>query len=73
MTYQPNDRVRLTVPGNYADHEGAGRRLGVHLVFRVLHDLRVLDDTDGRVRVTHDVTGRRYVLPAKQLTRVGPA
>ena len=66
MTYQPNDRVRLTVPGNYPDmNDGAGRRLGVTLVFRVL-------DQDGdAVQVTHDTTGRRYVLPAKQLTRVG--
>ena len=67
MTYQPNDRVRLTVPGNYADlNDGAGRRLGVTLVFRVL------DDFGDAVKVAHDVTGRRYVLPAKQLTRVGP-
>ena len=67
MTYQPNDRVRLTVPGSYACvNDGAGRRLGVTLVFRVL-------DQDGdAVQVAHDVTGRRYVLPAKQLTRVGP-
>ena len=69
MTYQPNDRVRLTVPGNYADHEGAGRRLGVTLVFRVI---RNVEDDDRLLVVNHDTTGRRYVLPAKQLTRVGP-
>ena len=68
MTYQPNDRVRLTVPGNYADHEGAARRLGVTLVFRVI---RHLEDDDRLLVVTHDTTGRRYVLPAVQLTRVG--
>lgn len=67
MTYQPNDRVRLTVPGVYEDHEGYGSRLGVHLVFRV-HS----QQHDGLFQVTHDPTGRRYVLPAKQLTRVGP-
>lgn len=58
MTYQPNDRVRLTVPNTYADHEGFSRRLGVTSVYRVL-------DQDGdAVRVTHEITGRRYVLPA---------
>lgn len=66
MTYQPNDRVRLTVPGSYADlNTGTGQRLGVTLVFQVI-------DQDGdAVQVRHNTTGRRYVLPAKQLTRVG--
>jgi len=69
VTYQPNDRVRLTVPGTYADiNDGAGRRLGVTLVFRVI---RHVEDDDRLLVVNHDTTGRRYVLPAKQLTRVG--
>ena len=65
--YQPDDRVRLTVPGVYADHEGMTRRLGVTLVFR-FHS----QQAGGLVQVTHETTGRRYVLPAQQLTRVGP-
>ena len=69
MTYQPNDRVRLTVPGVYADHEGMTRRLGTTLVFRVI---RHVEDDDSLLVVNHDTTGRRYVLPAQQLTRVGP-
>ncbi len=64
-TYRHGERVRLTVPDNYADHLGASRRLGVGLVFRVM--LQVGDV----VRVRHEVTGQLYELPTKQLTRVG--
>lgn len=67
-TYQPNDRVRLTVPNSYPDHERLPRRLGVTLVFRVIRHAK---DDDRLLVVNHDPTGRRYVLPAKQLTRVG--
>lgn len=65
MTYQPNDRVRLTVPGVFHDGEDYLQRLGVTLVFHVLrHD-------DESVEVIHKPTGRNFWLPAKQLTKVG--
>lgn len=63
-TFAPNTRVRLTSPGVYPDHDGLTRRLGTHLVFRVL------DQTEGVVLAAHDQSGRRYVLPASKLTRV---
>lgn len=64
-TYAPATRVRLTVPGVYADHEGLSRRLGVTMVFRVMSQV------GGDVKVVNDIIGRRFVLPASQLTRVG--
>ncbi len=67
MSYQPNDRVRLTVPGVFYDGEDQSRRLGVTLVFHVLGQ-----DAE-TVEVIHKPTGRNYWLPAQQLTRVGPA
>ena len=62
-TFTPTTRVRLTVPGTYADHDGIPVRLKATWVFRVL------DQTGDMIRVVHDLTGRRYVLPANQLTR----
>ncbi len=62
--HETGSRVRLTVPGVFPDtNDGASRRLGVTLVFRVLNQ------NGDEVQVAHDVTGRRYVLPAHQLTR----
>lgn len=64
-TYTSGERVRLTVPGVHPDHDGLVVRLGVTMVFRVLSQV------DAVVKVVQDVTGRRYVLPANKLTRVG--
>ena len=64
-TFPADTRVRLTVPGVYPDHDGLSCRLGVTTVFRVLSQL------DGDVKVVNDIIGRRFVLPASQLTRVG--
>ncbi len=63
-TYAAGDRVRLTVPDVYHDERDTKRRLGVTLVFRV-HS-----QGHGTVCVTHEPTGRRYVLPVSKITRV---
>lgn len=64
-TFDPGTRVRPTVPLIAPDHEGAV------VTWKPVWVLRVMSQVGGEVKCVHDVTGRRCVLPADKLTRVG--